>query len=63
MAGSDIGRHVTHKDPKTVGCEWCGGPSVKAIRIEGKATFTYACDSHVAVAERTAKKPPRRINV
>lgn len=63
MSKSDIGRILEPKLPREVPCDWCGDKSVKAVRIEKKATSMYACGKHVKVAEETAKKPPRRINI
>jgi len=61
--GAEIGRVVTHKPPNEVPCDMCGDPSVKVVRREKKATFLYACGTHVDVIERMAKKPPREVRI
>lgn len=53
------------KDPKEMGCDWCGEPSVIGIQRQrkikkgffGTGTFLYACGKHkhLAEAERVVK--------
>jgi hypothetical protein len=47
------------QDPRGVGCEWCGEPSVEAVEREKKVKsgfvktgmFIYACRDHLHLAE------------
>lgn len=54
------GSVVTPQDPSNVPCEWCGDPSVKAVRIAGRATHMYACGDHVQTAMKANEKKPRQ---